>query len=483
MADRYLRASGNWNGPVWAATSNGAAGSAATPTASDDVIIIADDMAKFTVAVTANAQAKSVDFQSPDGVGGVLNINSGVTLSVAGAVTGFGANNSLTVTGTLSCKDFNFPNGSINISGTLRIDNPGDNEGLYVSSVTTLNATGSLLEINTQQPSGSRLWTNSKTFNDVVINLGSGGSSAVAFSIMNSPTFRSLIIQSKNSAAHTVNLGGGIFNVNKLIAIGSSASNKLTIDGDGGVMGVYESSYGQYVSLVDLEGDNGASMTPLYIGSNSTSSGSFGWLLQDPPKISTLVDPLTTAPGSNPNWTVSGSITQMSTGYGGGGYILNTGAKMMTADTYDLVDSEIVYEIPVVPPGPPPPSGGGVMFAAGDESSYIGAESGGYTSTETAARFFAYRGTISSSYMFDYLWDRPKYVRLAIRGGSAIVDWSSDGSSWANALTEPIDPQYLSLYRSVRFYNPFVMGSYEIGSINPSLAPPSTGAFLPFFIP
>ena len=42
MSSRYLRASGNWNGPVWAATSDGVAGSAATPTIDDSVYIQAN---------------------------------------------------------------------------------------------------------------------------------------------------------------------------------------------------------------------------------------------------------------------------------------------------------------------------------------------------------------------------------------------------------------------------------------------------------
>ena len=59
MANRYLRATGNWNGAVWAATDSGTAGSAATPTASDTVYIGNALTDGLVVTLTADAECLS----------------------------------------------------------------------------------------------------------------------------------------------------------------------------------------------------------------------------------------------------------------------------------------------------------------------------------------------------------------------------------------------------------------------------------------
>lgn len=121
------------------------------------------------------------------------------------------------------------------------------------------------------------------------------------------------MIQSKNSAAHTVQFNNGAsINVDKFVAVGSSSSNRLTLKYTTEYstpvsfnISTNGSSYGQYVTINGLSA-NGSPTVPHYIGSNSNvvySAGSRSWLLQDPPKISTLVDHLTTAPGSNTNWS------------------------------------------------------------------------------------------------------------------------------------------------------------------------------------
>lgn len=325
MANRYLRATGNWNGPVWAATSDGAAGSAATPTVNDTVRIEAD----FTVSLTSDATV-SYHLQNS----GRINLSG----------------HKYTVTGG---------NGTIISGGTFDMTNSVHETVGFAGSGATLISDGSHLIINHRGDglaslaaeaynnvtinTRSRLPTTTSSytikggvFRDLILNFV-GQNEPHSAIIEGSPTFRSLIIQSKNSAAHTVNFDGGDFNIDKFIAIGSSSSNRLklvnyvgtnyfSINNNGSV-------FGQYVDMSDFEvtvTKDGWSddFEQAYIGSNSIGSGNTGgnWLFQDPPKISTLVDPLTTAPGSNPNWTVTldgmfgVSISQLSSGYGGGGY-------------------------------------------------------------------------------------------------------------------------------------------------------------------
>ena len=341
MASRYLRATGNWNGPVWAATSGGAAGSAATPTIDDDVYVAAN----YTVTVTANASCNSlthtngtinlsnyykltsrIAFVSSGSASRTINLNEG-HLYIPEAIAGGSANFSLEG----SNLNFNAGDSTITLNYWGGFDGPPLFEGYFNTS--------------------------SKTFNDVIINIDtSNGYENSPLNITGSPTFRSLIIQSKNNQAHTVVFdNGSSITADKLVAIGSSVSNKLTLR----YATEFSTStwfsatnkgtvYGQNLAL-DGFSAVGSPTVPHYIGSNSTvgySAGSQVWLLQDPPKISTLVDPLTTAPGSNLNWTITGTVTQVTSGIGGGGYQFAGDSMIVSAGTYDLLDSEIILEIP-----------------------------------------------------------------------------------------------------------------------------------------
>ena len=288
MANRYLIATGNWNGAVWAATSGGTAGSAATPTASDDVYLSPN----LVVTLTADAECNSILLAAPPmSPYGYIKLN-GNDLHVFGNAT-------------TEC--------TIDGDGTLTVD------GNYTAHSDT-NKFPSLIVLNT---SGNRTFTTSnRAFNDVRINM-SGTNEAL--NITGSPIFRSLVIQSNNSAAHTVNFGSGAtVTTNKFVAIGSSSSNKLIVKPSAGSSTIALSSGGStYGQFVDMQVSASGSGVPKYIGANSTQSSGMGWLLQDPPKISTLVDPLTTAPTSNTNWSVvqdGSGITQVTNGHGGGGY-------------------------------------------------------------------------------------------------------------------------------------------------------------------
>src|SRR5690606_28772727 len=182
----------------------------------------------------------------------------------------------------------------------------------------TLNPQNSLLVININgvqsEYDPNRFLAGSRSFNDVVINLGVGHSGSNILNITGSPTFRNLIIQSKNNAAHTV-VFDDYANVytKKFVAIGSSASNRLKIvnqsavsDPDNDYMAGFlyiDTSYGKSVDMRLFSGDYTAteSMRP-YIGSDSLVPYSWdgdngGWIAQDPPKIYTLVDHVTASPG------------------------------------------------------------------------------------------------------------------------------------------------------------------------------------------
>lgn len=493
---RYLRASGNWNGAVWAATSDGVAGSAATPTASDDVYINAN----YSVTLTANATAKSVYHTN-----GTLSLGS-YTLSCQIKFD----------SGNTTARTINMGSGSI-FTGLSGVWFTGYGFNLWGSNL-TFNCGTSLVVINSVTAAVPvRLATLSKVFYDVQINIGTVGSTADNCNITGSPTFRSLVIQSKNSAAHTVNFANANMSLDKLILIGSSSSNKLTInaeDAGGGEvdfnLGSSGTSYGQFVTFTasGMLTSIGASGTgPLYIGSNSTLGPAYGFIAQDPPKISTLVDPLTTAPGSNPNWTVTGTVTQVTNGHEGGGYKFDNSDSIISSDTYDMVDSEIVVEIPPTPAG-----AGRIGINVGWE--YDPPTTGGYGSAiynGVFARAFidAWEEVISTEVPeFDANGNDtgdnspqdvatlptsiPYYIKFYADSSTnrLHVRYSSDGINYSNAnsyYAQLTDIQMLYL-RTARVSVGASMSGSEyatIGSINTlySGGTNSSGNFLAFFYP
>lgn len=339
MADRYLRASGNWNGPVWAATSSGAAGSAATPTASDFVYI----QANFTVTLPGNAEAITV-YQTA----GHINLSSyNLTLD-----SGFQSVGS-------TARSINLGSGVLETNANKQSAN-GSGFAIKGSNCTLTAGTSTVILNCGYMYATESLETLSQPLNDVIINLGVGTSSnPVAIDIIGSPTFRSLVIQSKNSAAHTVNMPSQI-RVNKFVAIGSSSSNRLTFYADPDIEGTIRftsnnsTSYGQYVRMSDVYAsvDSGVTFDKAYIGSNSSENigGPIEWLIQDPPKASTLIDEFSTGSVPDSKW-----ITETA---GSGNVLVSSGklnlswtsgfgsnVAVSTNDTYDLVDSSVYVKV------------------------------------------------------------------------------------------------------------------------------------------
>ena len=459
MASRYLRATGNWNGPVWAATSGGTAGSAATPTASDDVYINAN----YTVTLTANAVARKVFHTN-----GQLNLSS-YKLSLGFDLQSFGD----------TARTINLG------SGTLELLH-----GWFYLLNTNLTFSAGTSQVIFNMVDGdvtNDFYTASKTFNDVTINIGEGDSYNYSLQITGSPTFRSLIIQSKNSAAHTVNFDGWT-TVNKLVAVGSSASNRLTLQSTHyGEMTHYlavdegGTTYGQFVNMrYGFEPHGADIMNSAYIGSNSIDGGQDNdqgqWLTQDPPKMSALVDPLTTAPGSNTNWTVDSSVALETDGIGGGGYSLQSADYMVTTDTYDLVDSEVVYELRTQGAGSR--RAGVTAFVAADGQAAATNNPAAIWDYYYTTRSLTTTNAVATDSMATY-----GFIKSKISGNIMTVSTYADGT-WTTRSSMTLSETELLMMRSVRFSAyAYVLGPGKllyIGSINPTL-PASTGSFFAFF--
>lgn len=459
MASRYLRASGNWNGPVWAATSGGTAGSAATPTTDDYVYMDSN----FTVTLSDDAECTVLYHDN-----GEFNLSQ-YTLT---AKFGFLSSGSTSRSINLGSGTIKITSGIFNNCFRLRGEN------------LNFDAGASLIDISYQTNANMYFDTLNNEFNDVIFRLGYQYGSPTIYgtnvSITGSPTFRSLIIQSKNSAAHTVNFDSDSYiETDKLVLIGSSSSSKLTVDGGASSTGIAfadnGTSYGQYVNLINVYHGSGTFDKP-YIGSNSThdNPGSAGteWLLQDPPKISTLVDPLTTAPGSNSNWTVNGTITQITTGHEGGGY---TGSGILVStDTYDLVDSEVVFELYDTGVTAELPVLGNI-----NATHNVFAEAAIKTLPPTfEEKFYASIKGYKTNQQQEELPNTVRYAKMSITSGVLKLETSIDGESWslAESLTLVVDE--IPLWHSTRIN---ALGGGSLGSVNPQLSLGNTGAFLQFF--
>ena len=145
---RYAVASGNWSGAIWASTSGGVAGSAATPTSLDAVIINSG----VNVTVTANAFCTTLDIGGGGSPGGTLNVE-GHNLTPSGALTVNNYSSINFVTSTSGTKTFadiiinsggawnNTINEAISSSGSITNNGTINNAG---SSAFTLTSTGSI---------------------------------------------------------------------------------------------------------------------------------------------------------------------------------------------------------------------------------------------------------------------------------------------------------------------------------------------------
>lgn len=339
MANRYLVASGTWsNASIWSALSGGTGG-AGVPGVADNVYI--EGNRTVTLDSDVDITYMSVNGSAPGSLR-TVNLN-GYAITIETIYLAVG-----TLNIENSSLRFIRRNGS-GSGGFLGIDSPNS----------IVKASNSTIEFDVWSTIKQVFMGRSTNFNDLIINIGTMSGNG-NLDITGSPTFRSLIIQSKNSAAHTVSfpdIGSSPLKFEKLVAIGSSTTNRLKLSGGGMGSGFYynsrsASSYGQFLNIsgiAPLYAGSPGDFIARYIGLNSISDtawGAAGWLTQDPPEISTLVDPLIATPEANPNWYTTGSVTAVTTGHDGGGYRFGSDdAQIDSTGTFDFVDNDLVFQI------------------------------------------------------------------------------------------------------------------------------------------
>ncbi len=135
-ATRYSVASGNWNSTSTWSTSSGGASGASVPVAGDTVIIEKG----FNVTVTADAACSTITFTTTTATS--LTINSGITLTVSGAITiprtATGKNLIAVGAGTLNAASIAFTSGGSTVNHEITISTGT----VVVSGNITTNSTG-----------------------------------------------------------------------------------------------------------------------------------------------------------------------------------------------------------------------------------------------------------------------------------------------------------------------------------------------------
>lgn len=473
MASRYCVSTGSWSSTsTWSATSGGASG-ASVPTLSDEVYINAN----FTVTISSEAFCSSFT-QTNGTVDNKSILNIGSSSSYGG----------WSVNGT-SAKTFN-GSGNVVLYG-YALNWGGTNYTYDVNNLMRVT-----INLPHTDPFGEKIGihTLGKTFTSMHIMLGNGTTEAIEAEIFESPTIKSLTIESKNSLVHSITLSSDISITENFVAIGSSSSNRLLITEDTGRLirfSNYATSYGKSIEMdVQSTGLTGSAAPPIrtYIGSDSIDSTAT-WLIANPPLASSIIDPLTTSAASNPNFSViGGTITQITSGVGGGGYDGTANGRISSVDTYDLYNSSLIVERPVETYDY---TNGGVGF--------------GFINLEDSRLYFAidsiklnpneqsniWRKATSGFFtnLYTYPITSRKFLRMSLGTDKNLVFSSSDdGSSWTTASTYALTDYEVLQCRSMRFemqFNRFsnaTNGGAPVGSINMISSPlANTGAFFQMF--
>lgn len=458
------------------------------------------------------------------------------TLSASGSGTGglqVNLNGHTLKTGQLT-RDTSSPSGDV----TFNIENSvldivdydvdtGNRQALNLHGIMIqdTNKTGTIKFSNTTSWGPQTLKIVDKALNIGTLLIEHTGNGNRTNIISGNITVRNFICISSGTGTKIVQTNSGAtINATNFIATGPSSANKLNLGTGSDITWVHisslGSSYGQNVDIKGFSG-NGSPDVPHYIGSNSTntySAGSQPWVFENPPKIATFSDPLTSTPGSNTNWITTGAVTNVTSGLGAGGYSLgNTSSgsvRLASANTYDLIDSWFAFEIlqtnfthkyeqPQIYIGEQPSS----YVYPYDASPKISQLRGGYYNDEAAINYWGlilndgspvqYDG-LGKEYYIDYgvqnglehndtqSSTQVKVMQIRINSNGTVDARMFDGTSFYSAPTNitTLTPLQVLGFRSSRIVFAGSSGATTIiGSINVLKVLANGGAFLPFFIP
>ncbi|MBS1556976.1 MAG: T9SS type A sorting domain-containing protein [Bacteroidetes bacterium] len=246
LGQRYARADGAWGGLIWASTPNGVAGSASTPTATDDVYTNG-----FQISSSSSINCKDLYIDSNRGTASIV-LSSFATLTVNGTLTGWdGSGEAVPVA---NC---------ITFGGTSR-----------------LRLTGSNITNPTYAPDYVvYAFDDTSPIGRLVFDFGSGVTRRIIAPLNVTSTFTltsgtlvpdpGAFIQIGSSGSMVIN-SGAVLNTNDPIHGGNSGSlfNSLTISGT-----ITTSSY---INTTNFTFNSGGTLNTSFSGANQTE----GWWFQ-----------------------------------------------------------------------------------------------------------------------------------------------------------------------------------------------------------
>ena len=295
----WVGGTGTWDntaGSKWS-TSPGGAGGASVPQPNEDVVITGAGTVTLGIDTPAVRQLT---------VGAPINLN-GKTVTCARAQFNMQhfSLGSATINAyssiSFSTQTLNFGTGTLRVThgSTLTIGGSPYSGGFHISPWTdTVTAGTSTVEINANPGTGNSMdiVLGTHTYNIMKIIIGGASTGAVSAAISGSPTFRSFIIQSKNSAAHTVNFDAGatITATDEFVASGTTSNNLSLRSSTSGTKYTLTSANDQelneYLDIKDSTATGGGS----WIANDSVDSGNnTGWsfVSRNAPPTTTLNSP------------------------------------------------------------------------------------------------------------------------------------------------------------------------------------------------
>ena len=380
--------------------------------------------------------------------------------------------NGYTLTTAQLTRDQSSPTGNVNINianSTLEIIG----EDVDTTNRQALNLTGITLQDSAK--TGTVKFTNSTVFGSGAQTLKLG-SSAINIGTMRIeqlnngtrtntlPNFTSYLFYVSSAGTGTKTINIATATTDRFIGIGPSTANKLNINGGMGSAIKFNNpytatSYGRSLNLSGVAPTNNGSageFNKQYIGSDSTANTSWGsvtWKTVDPPKAATFVDTMSGPVEGSGLWKAYATVTQITSGQVGGGYYVDNsddmGSNIVAADTYDLLDSPITFQV------------------LQTNSANLGVTFG-----STAG--ISLNSDLGGSKIYGYVLGTPLvqaptnaetvWYKLALSGTTLTQSISTDGKAFATVRIDTVDP---NLYRSERFQS-VIPGyrSLRLGAVN-----------------
>jgi hypothetical protein len=248
MANKFARSNGDFNGPIWALTSNGVAGSTTAPTVGDNAIANT-----FTIQITGNVACDNITNSTLYGgtVGGTFNLgnNSIATATIpAAAIT---STDVVVLTGTNSARFVGTVNGGTSTANNQAIENSGSGTLTIVGSLIGQTSSGAGPSVVANSSTGivnftgtitggsgtnTRGLDNSSGGAIIVTGNVTGGTGSAGYGINNSSTGTAIVIGNVTATSAT----------NAFVSLNASAINKISgniINHPNGTAAIYAARY------------------------------------------------------------------------------------------------------------------------------------------------------------------------------------------------------------------------------------------------